>query len=113
MQARSKQDGWIDVEPEQGTIVVNVGDVLQVWTNDRCTAATHRVLQVHQSQGRYSIPFFYQPKFDATIAPWLGDGEEAHYHSFSWRDFIRGRVTDNFADVGEDDIQISKYRVAS
>jgi len=112
LQARSKRDGWIDVPPVAGTIVVNVGDVLQVWTNDRCTAGVHRVLPVNSPQGRFSTPFFYQPRIDATISPWVTPGERARYRPFSWREFIGGRVADNFADAGEDDIQIAKYRMA-
>ncbi len=112
LQARSKAHGWIDVPPLAGRVVVNVGDVLQVWTNDRCVAGMHRVLPVHSQRGRYSTPFFYQPRYDAVVEPWTRQGEAARYRSFSWREFIRGRVTDNFADAGEEDIQISKYRVA-
>lgn len=113
LQALSKTDGWINVPPQPGTIVVNVGDVLQVWTNDRCTAGVHRVLSVASSRGRYSTPFFYQPRVDALVEPWLAADETPHYNSFSWRDYIRGRVTDNFADYGESDIQIDRYRIAA
>jgi len=109
LQAYSKREGWVDVPPEPGTIVVNIGDVLQVWTNDRCVAGVHRVVPISHPQGRYSIPFFYQPSFDAEISPWLAPGETARYRSFSWRDYIHARVTDNFSDVGEDDIQISRF----
>lgn len=112
LQACSKRDGWIDVTPEPGTIVVNIGDVLQVWTNDRCTAGMHRVLPVSSNAGRYSTPFFYSPRYDAQISPWVTEDEQPRYRDFSWREFIRGRVTDNFADYGADDIQIEKYRVA-
>lgn len=113
LQARSATDGWIDVPPVPGTIVVNIGDVLQVWTNDRCTAGMHRVLPVRSERGRNSTPFFYQPSVDALISPWVGPNEQPRYSSFSWRDFIRGRVTDNFADYGEDDIQIERYRLVA
>ncbi len=112
LQANSKTQGWIDVPPKPGTIVVNVGDILQVWTNDRCTAGMHRVLPVRSRTGRYSTPFFYQPRYDAVVQPWVQSGETARYQAFSWRDFIRGRVSDNYSDLGEDDIQIAKYRVA-
>lgn len=112
LQAQSKTQGWIDVPPRAGAIVVNIGDVLQVWTNDRCTAGIHRVLPVHSIVGRYSVPFFYQPRFDAKVTPWVKAGDTAHYQPFAWRDYIRGRVMDNFADYGEIDIQIEKYRVA-
>jgi len=112
LQALSKKDGWIDVPPAEGSIVVNIGDVLQVWTNDRCTAGVHRVLPVHSAQGRYSIPFFYQPAVKAVIEPWVGQQGTALYRAFSWQEYIRGRVTDNYSDIGEDDIQIERYRVA-
>jgi isopenicillin N synthase-like dioxygenase len=35
LQTRTREGEWIDVEPQPGTIVVNLGDVMQVWTNDR------------------------------------------------------------------------------
>ena len=111
LQARSKTHGWIDVPPLPGTIVVNIGDVMQVWTNDQCVAGMHRVVPVSTSRGRYSTPFFYQPRFDAQIQPWVAPGEAAHYRPFSWRDYIHARVTDNFADYGVDDVQISRYAV--
>ena len=112
LQAFSKVDGWIDVPPDPEAIVVNIGDVLQVWTNDRCTAGMHRVLPVSSRRGRYSTPFFFQPRYDAEICPWIEQGDQPRYESFIWRDFIRGRVADNFADYGAEDIQIARYRVA-
>ena len=45
-------------------------------------AGIHRVLPVRSSKGRYSVPFFFQPKVDATIEPWLADGESARYQPF-------------------------------
>ena len=46
------------------------------------------------------------------IEPWNDGQEPAKYRSFLWQEFIRGRVADNFADYGVDDIQVDKYRVA-
>jgi isopenicillin N synthase-like dioxygenase len=112
LQAFSKTHGWIDVPPQPDTIVVNIGDVLQVWTNDRCTAGMHRVVPINSPSGRFSIPFFYQPKVDAVVEPWLGVAERPHYRAFSWQEYIRGRVTDNYSDLGEEDIQIARYKVA-
>ncbi|MEM7016668.1 MAG: 2OG-Fe(II) oxygenase family protein [Pseudomonadota bacterium] len=110
LQTRSKTKGWIDVPPQDGCIVVNVGDALQVWTNDRCTAALHRVQPVHSPEGRYSIPYFYQPKLDAMLEPWLTD--QPHYRPFTYRELIMGRVNDNYADYEVEDIQIAKYKMA-
>ena len=112
LQAHSTEHGWRDVEPQAGTIVVNIGDVMQVWTNDRCKSGIHRVLPIASGRGRFSTPFFYQPRFDAVIKPWSNENEPTKYRSFLWKEFIRGRVADNFADYGDDDIQVDKYRVA-
>ncbi len=109
LQAESNEDGWIDVEPVPGTIVVNLGDALQVQTNDVYKAAVHRVVPM-TTQARYSTPFFFQPKNDAIIAPL--EQEQPKYEAFQWRDYIKARVTDNFSDLGEDDIQIARYKIA-
>ena len=115
LQALSREEGWIDVPPTPGAIVVNLGDVVQAWSNDQYVAAVHRVLHVDaEGQGRYSTPFFYQPRFDAVIEPWAEAVEDQPlYQPFTWREFIYGRVTDNYSDLGEDDIQVTRYRVAA
>lgn len=111
LQAESSEHGWIDIEPRPGTIVVNMADTMQVWTNDRYKAAVHRVVPMTE-RSRYSIPFFSNPPRDCLIAPIPAlAGDTPHYRSFTWREFIKGRATDNFADYGADDIQISDFRV--
>jgi isopenicillin N synthase-like dioxygenase len=93
LQAHSRAHGWIDVPPLDGAIVVNIGDVLQVWTNDRCIAGVHRVVPITSPRGRFSIPFFYQPRVDAIVEPWLAAEEAPRYRAFSWQEYIRGRVS--------------------
>jgi isopenicillin N synthase-like dioxygenase len=115
LQTLSKKDGWIDVTPDETTIVVNLGDSLQVWSNDNYRAAVHRVMPMSTLKngggGRFSTPYFYNPKGDAVLEP-LGElsGDEPLYRRFTWREYIKGRVDDNYADLGEDDIQIAQYR---
>ena len=109
LQAESAEHGWIDVEPRPGTIVVNLADCMQVWSNDRYRAALHRVLPMTTST-RMSIPYFFNPVRDAVIepVPALVDGEPK-YRSFVFRDYIDARSADNFADAGSADAQISDY----
>jgi isopenicillin N synthase-like dioxygenase len=111
LQAESREHGWIDIEPRPGTIVVNVADTLQVWTNDRYRAAVHRVLPMTE-RSRYSIPFFSNPTRDCVIEP-IGSltSGQPRYRPFTWREFIKGRSDDNFADYGADDIQISNFAI--
>ena len=116
LQTLSKKDGWIDVTPEEGTIVVNLGDSLQVWSNDNYRAAVHRVVPMaslpNGSGWRFSTPYFYNPKGDAVLEQ-LSElsGDAPAYRSFTWREYIKGRVDDNYTDLGEEDIQIAQYRV--
>ena len=114
LQTHSRESGWIDVPPEPGTIVVNLGDSLQVWSNDIYRAAVHRVLPMNpKGAGRYSTPFFYNPTRDAVLEPLPQLSEDAPvYRRFTWKEYIKGRVDDNFQDLGEDDIQIDRFRVA-
>ncbi len=112
LQAKSEEHGWIDVDPRPGTIVVNLADCMQVWTNDRYRAALHRVLPMKTST-RMSIPYFFNPARDAVIAPIneIAAGVP-RYEPFSFREFIDARGADNYADLGTEDTQISRYRVA-
>ena len=112
LQTFAKSAGWIDVPPATGTIVVNLGDAMQVWTNDEYVAASHRVLPM-RGQARYSTPYFYNPKGDTVLAP-LPQlvASTPRYRSFTWKEFIQARVNDNYADLGAPDTQIAHYRVA-
>ncbi|MFT5579977.1 MAG: isopenicillin N synthase-like dioxygenase [Paraglaciecola psychrophila] len=113
LQAHSRTDGWIDVPPQEGTVVVNIGDLVQVWTNGQYRAALHRVLATAPGTSRISIPFFYQPNFETLIAPLSSLGEPV-YQPFVCREFIQGRIDDNYTDLGgEEDTQIEKYRIVA
>jgi isopenicillin N synthase-like dioxygenase len=113
LQAQSPEFGWIDVEPRPGTIVVNLADCMQVWTNDRYRAAVHRVLPMRGTD-RMSVPYFLNPQRDAVIAPIedLASGAPV-YRPFPFREFIDARGADNYADAGVDDAQIANYRITS
>ena len=109
LQAESAEHGWIDVDPRPGTIVVNLADCMQVWSNDRYRAAVHRVLPMTTTT-RMSIPYFLNPPRDMAIQP-IADaaGQSARYRSFVFRDYIDARSADNYADAGAPDSQISDF----
>ncbi len=111
LQARTRAGEWIDVDPQPGTIVVNVADVMQVWTDDRYIAAVHRVVPM-TGKRRFSIPLFFNPVRGTIVEP-VAElcAAEPRYRPFAWRDFMQARNADNFADAGADDTQISDYLV--
>jgi isopenicillin N synthase-like dioxygenase len=58
---------WIDVPPVDGTFVVNIGDMLELWTNGAFVATSHRVRRVVEE--RYSFPLFFNVDYDTEVAP--------------------------------------------
>jgi len=71
LEVLSKGGDWIPVATQPGTIVVNIGDMMQRLTNHVLPSTTHRVVntpQAYDGQSRYSIPFFFHPNPDFLIA---------------------------------------------
>ena len=98
---------WTLVEPRPDALVVNIGDIVQVWSNDRYPAALHRVIANRDE--RYSAPFFFNPAPEAMYAP-LTTSEPPHYRAIQWGEFRANRSAGDYADHGEE-VQISHYRI--
>ena len=90
LQARSRTGEWVDVPPLEGTLVVNFGQVLERWSAGRIRATEHRVLGCGRE--RFAIPFFYEARADATIAPLPGDRPDL-FTPFEYGDFLWQRMT--------------------
>lgn len=58
---------WIDAPPKPGCYVINIGDMLEAWTNGAFTATTHRVRKV--AEERYSFPFFATCDYETVVEP--------------------------------------------
>jgi isopenicillin N synthase-like dioxygenase len=58
--------GWMDAPYVEGAFVVNGGDILHRWTNERFLSTPHRVRNVSGTT-RYAIPFFFDPDHDSII----------------------------------------------
>jgi isopenicillin N synthase-like dioxygenase len=64
-----QRDGqWFDVPHVPGALIVNVGDLMARWVNDRWVSTLHRVVVPDGvARDRVSIPFFFQPRYDAVV----------------------------------------------
>lgn len=59
---------WIQVNPLPGTFIINLGDLFQRWSGGRFKSTVHRVVN-RLGKERYSIPFFFEPRFDTLLEP--------------------------------------------
>lgn len=77
LQVQLKDGSWLAADPIRGAFVVNIGDMIERWTNGIWKSTMHRVIHrgdggVHGSgggDGRISVPFFFEPNFDALVRP--------------------------------------------
>ena len=70
LQILGPDNEWHDVLPEPGTLLVNLGDLLAEWTNDRWRSTLHRVVPPPVASGaskRRSIAFFHEADYDALV----------------------------------------------
>ncbi len=98
LQVQRRDGEWIDAPPLPGTLVCNIGDLLQIWSNDRFVSTVHRV--VNKSAGaRKSIPVFYDPNTDAVVDPrlFLREGEAARHEPITPGEHIAGRNRKSFS----------------
>ncbi len=88
---------WIAATPIPGTLVVNVGDLLARWTNDRYASTPHRVIN-KSGRERFSIATFYDPDFKAVVDPrQLGASDaDCKYEPTTSGAHILGRIERSF-----------------
>lgn len=98
LQVRMKDGTWAEAPPIPGTLVCNIGDLLQRWSNDRFVSTVHRVIN-RRPHARYSIPIFFDPHTDTLIDPCdLGVTPGARKHApVKAGDHIAARNAKSFA----------------
>ena len=98
---------WVTLPVVADALVINVGDVVQVWSNDRYPAPVHRVLASANAE-RASAAYFLNPASDYAYQPLSVD--DPAYRAIRWGEFRAGRAAGDYADLGAE-VQIGDYRV--
>ncbi|TYJ48127.1 hypothetical protein E1A91_A01G038100v1 [Gossypium mustelinum] len=85
-----KKGEWVEIPPIPGALVINIGDMLQIWSNGRYKSAEHRV-RTTSTKSRVSIPIFTSPQPTQKIAPLPQVVEKdgvARYKEFLFSDYM-------------------------
>jgi polar amino acid transport system ATP-binding protein len=106
---------WLDVPYVPGSFVINLGDMLERLTSGRYTSALHRVIN-SSGRSRISMPFFFDPSFDAVLEPIPGvgpavlrrglierwDGIDLRELRGTYGEYLIGKVSKVFPELGRD-----------
>ncbi|MDH0867857.1 2-oxoglutarate and iron-dependent oxygenase domain-containing protein [Mitsuaria sp. GD03876] len=106
------RDGWIDAPPIPGTLVCNIGDMLDLITGGLYRSTPHRVRLNRSGRDRLSIPLFLDPGFEARVERIAGlsapdDDSDARWdrrnvHAFggTYGEYLLAKVGQVFPDLG-------------
>ncbi|XP_028776055.1 flavonol synthase/flavanone 3-hydroxylase [Neltuma alba] len=115
LEVKRKSDGeWIPVKPFPQAIVVNVADLLQVWSNDKYESVEHRAV-VNGEKERISIPFFFFPAPNVMVKPLeelVNEQNPARYREYKWGKFYANRIYGDFKKREVENLQIYHFKIS-
>lgn len=109
-------DGWVEIPPQPGALVCNLGDMLERMTGGIYRSTPHRV-RIPEDRDRIACPFFFDPGWDAEVRPIISAGESAdrdasarerwdrasgHDFSGTYGDYLLGKVSKVFPALREE-----------
>jgi isopenicillin N synthase-like dioxygenase len=99
LQVFDRTGNWRDIPHRPGAFIINVGDLLSRWTNDRWRSTLHRVVNpprnVQQGTQRLSVVFFTGPDRTSEISvlpSCVSDDRPAKYGSVIAGDYVRSKI---------------------
>ena len=107
------REGWVEAPPRPGTFVCNIGDMLDRMTGGLYRSTPHRVALNATGRDRLSMPFFFDPHFEARVRPIDGlaqsanaqdraarwDGANIHAFEGTYGDYLLGKVSKVFPEL--------------
>jgi len=96
LELRTLGGEWVSAPYIEGTLIINLGDMLERWTNDIYVSNPHRVVN-RSGKERYSIPMFFNLDFDTPVAclPTCQSPDNPPKHEpIRSGDYLQGRFRD-------------------
>jgi isopenicillin N synthase-like dioxygenase len=103
LQIRPAGADWFEPPQEPESFVVNSGDMLRRWSNDRFLSTLHRAIN-HSATDRYAIPYFYDPRVDTIVEclPSCCNADRpARYEPIRYGDYLRAFMNRSYRATRE------------
>ncbi|SVB93135.1 uncharacterized protein METZ01_LOCUS245989, partial [marine metagenome] len=92
---------WINAPIIPGTFLINIGHMIQRWTNDYYKATIHRVIPP-KHENRCSFPFFFEPNFDTVVVPldkFCSKNNLSRYKPIHFGDYLERTFKTSYSDT--------------
>ena len=92
---------WISAEPPDDALIVNIGDLLELWSGGYFVSTPHKVVNASGAE-RYSFPYFAVPRFDTVVKPFRAPQNEFRRSSVHVGDVSKEVWRTNWSDAKSD-----------
>jgi len=101
LEIKNTNNKWFSVPIIPDTLLINIGHMIQRWTNDYYMATIHRVIPP-KNEMRCSLPFFFEPNFDTVVSPlekFCGKHNPSHYNPLHFGDYLTDTFKNSYSDI--------------
>jgi len=109
-----RRDGtWVKAPQVEDSFVVNIGDMMEIWTNDLYVSTPHRVVGL-SGRDRHSVPAFFAPAFNTSvecISSCLAPGEAAKHPPLLAGKYLDERLSQQYGATGTGKGSVRAHRM--
>ena len=101
LEVKNTDSKWLSAPIIPGTFLINIGHMIQRWTNDYYKATVHRVIPP-EHETRCSLPFFFEPNFDTVVVPldkFCSKDNPPRYEPFHFGDYVERTFRTSYSET--------------
>jgi len=101
LEVKNTDNEWVSAPIIPGTFLINIGHMIQRWTNDYYKATVHRVIPP-KNKTRCSLPFFFEPNFDTVVVPldeFCSKDNPPQYAPFHFGDYLERTFKTSYSET--------------
>ena len=101
LEVKNSDNEWLSAPIIPGTFLINIGHMIQRWTNDYYKATIHRVIPPEHKM-RCSLPFFFEPNFDTIVVPldkFCSKDNPPRYEPFHFGDYVEQTFRTSYSET--------------